>query len=45
VRYGHDLLFEIELRRRTGEGTSIGLSIKPLFSAKKRSERTLDAFR
>jgi hypothetical protein len=45
VRYGHDLLFEIELRRRTGEGTSIGISIKPLFSAKKRSERRLDAFR
>jgi hypothetical protein len=45
VRYGHDLLFEIELRRRTGEGTSIGISIKPLFSAKKRSERRMDAFR
>jgi hypothetical protein len=44
-RYGHDLLFEIEVRRRTGEGTSIGISIKPLFSAKKRSERRLDAFR
>lgn len=44
-RYGHDLLFELELRRRTGEGSSIGISVKPLFSARKRSERRLDAFR
>lgn len=44
-RYGHDLLFELEVRRRTGEGTSIGVSIKPLISARKRSERRLDELR
>lgn len=44
-RYGHDLLFDLEVRRRTGEGTSIGISIKPLFSARKRSQQRLETVR
>jgi len=31
-RFGHDLVFDLELRERTGEGTSIGFSISPLLS-------------
>jgi hypothetical protein len=31
-RYGHDLVFEIESSYREGEGASIGVSLRPLFS-------------
>jgi hypothetical protein len=31
-RYGHDLVFELEGGVREGEGTSVGLSVKPRFS-------------
>lgn len=31
-RFGHDLVFDLEMRERTGEGTSIGFSISPLLS-------------
>jgi hypothetical protein len=37
-RYGHDLLFELGVRYRAGEGTSFGIGIKPLLSANKRPE-------
>jgi hypothetical protein len=37
-RYGHDLLFELAVSYRAGEGTSFGIGIKPLLSANKRSE-------
>jgi hypothetical protein len=37
-RYGHDLLFELGIRFRAGEGTSFGIGIKPLLSANKRPE-------
>jgi hypothetical protein len=30
-RYGHDIVFELEAGVREGEGTSIGLSVKPRF--------------
>ncbi|MEZ5979617.1 MAG: hypothetical protein R3F34_15570 [Planctomycetota bacterium] len=43
-RYGHDFLFEIEVRKRSGEGTSIGLGVKPLFSARKRPQRRLAGY-
>ncbi len=44
LRYGHDLLFELSFQDRTGEGVSIGVGIKPLLSARKRSTSRLALF-
>ena len=43
-RYGHDLLFELRIRDRTGEGVSVGIGIKPLLSARKRPRSRLSLF-
>ncbi len=43
-RYGHDLLFELRFRDRTGEGVSVGVGIKPLLSARKRPRSRLNLF-
>ena len=43
-RYGHDLLFEVAFRDRTGEGVSVSFGIKPLLSARKRPASRLRLF-
>jgi hypothetical protein len=35
-RFGHDIVFELSVADRAGEGTSIGMRVRPILSAKRR---------